>query len=68
MLCSNTGEVEAVRFKHLDMQLARDIDDALGAIATYGHGEGEIKMPVKEGKVSVIEFLLRKFRTKRITH
>ena len=66
MLCSETGEHQAIRFEHLDMKLARDIDDALGAIAAYGNGEGEIKMPVKQGKVSVIDFLFRKFRTKKI--
>ncbi len=66
MLCSETGEMQAIRFEHLDMKLAKDIDDALGAIAAYGNGEGEIKMPVKQGKVSVIDFLFRKFRTKKI--
>ncbi len=66
MLCSETGQVEAIRFKHLNMELARDIDEAIGAIAAYGNGEGEIKMPVKQGKVSVIDFLFRKFRTKKI--
>ena len=48
------------------MELARDIDEAIGAIASYGNGEGEIKMPVKQGKVSVIDFLFRKFRTKKL--
>ncbi len=66
MLCSETGKTEAIRFKHLNMELARDIDEAIGAIAAYGNGEGEIKMPVKQGKVSVIDFLFRKFRTKKI--
>ena len=66
MLCSDTGQVEAIRFKHLNMELARDIDEAIGAIAAYGNGEGEIKMPVKQGKVSVIDFLFRKFRTKKL--
>ncbi len=66
MLCQETGATEAIRFKHLNMELARDIDEAIGAIASYGNGEGEIKMPVKQGKVSVIDFLFRKFRTKKI--
>ena len=66
MLCTDTGETQAVHFKFLDMKLAEDIDTALGAIAAYGHGEGEIKMPVRNGKVSVIDFLFRKFRTKKI--
>ncbi len=66
MLCSDTGQVEAIRFKHLNMELAKDIDEAIGAIASYGNGEGEIKMPVKQGKVSVIDFLFRKFRTKKL--
>jgi hypothetical protein len=62
MLCSNTGKVEAVRLKHLDLKLAQDIDDALGAIATYGHGDGTITIPVNKGKVPIIDFLFRKFR------
>lgn len=62
MLCSDTGQMKAIRFKHLNMDLAKDIEDALDAIVSHGNGEGEIKMPVKQGKVSVIDFLFRKFR------
>ena len=65
MLCSETGQVEAIRFKHLNMELAKDIDEALGAIATYGHGDGDIHLPVRKGKVSIIDFLFRKFRGKK---
>jgi hypothetical protein len=65
MLCSETGEHQAIRFEHLDMKLARDIDDALGAIAAYGHGDGDIHLPVRKGKVSIIDFLFRKFREKK---
>jgi len=65
MLCSETGEMQAIRFEHLDMKLARDIDDALSAIATYGHGDGTITLPVRKGKVSIIDFLFRKFREKK---
>jgi hypothetical protein len=64
MLCSETGKTEAVRFQHLNMELAKDIDDALAAIATYGHGDGTITLPVRKGKVSIIDFLFRKFRSK----
>jgi hypothetical protein len=64
MLCTNTGKTEAIRFEHLNMELAKDIDDALGAIAAYGHGDGDIHLPVRKGKVSIIDFLFRKFRDK----
>ena len=65
MLCSETGKTEAIRFNHLDMKLARDIDDALSASATYGQGDGTITLPVRKGKVSIIDFLFRKFREKK---
>ncbi len=65
MLCSETGKTEAIRFKHLNMELARDIDEAIGVISTYGHGDGEITLPVRKGKVSIIDFLFRKFRGKK---
>ena len=67
MQCSDTGSHEAVRFEFLDMKLAQDIDTALGAIAAYGHGDGDIHLPVRKGKVNVIDFLFRKFRGKRNT-
>lgn len=69
MLCSDTGQTEAIHFQHLNLDLARDIDEAIAAISTYGHGDGEITLPVRKGKVSIIDFLFRKFRDKKtLTH
>ena len=67
MHCNDTGKTEAIQLKHLDLKLAQDIDNALGVISTYGHGDGEITLPVRKGKVSIIDFLFRKFRGKKET-
>jgi len=62
MQCSDTGSHEAIRLPELEMDVLRDINDAMGGIRSYGHGTGQIILSVVNGVITMIDITSRKHR------
>ena len=64
MLCSNTGEVEAVR---VDMTVAeaQHIGPALSAVRRFGQGNGEVCIPLINGLVKKLRITIDDFVDQR---
>ena len=63
MQCHDTGCLEAIRIPKQVIELAQEINTVLDAIDMYGHGQGQIIIPVQPGrKIPFIDWTARKFR------
>ncbi len=65
MLCIETGKQEAVRLPHLTLDLARDLDKMIGASIESNGGYASFLLKMEKGVVTVIDWTMRKFRTKK---
>lgn len=66
MQCSETGSQVIVRLEHLKLDVARDIDSTIGAVATCSDAEGSVFFKIlKGGGIGVIEMMTRKIRAKK---
>lgn len=65
MLCQDTGSTEAIHIPKETIELARDLQDAITTINTYGSGTGHISLQVQHGKIPFIDWTFRKMRTIR---
>lgn len=63
MLNSDTGSMEAIPRETIE--LAKEIQAALDAMAKQGQGDGEIKLTVTKGKIPFIDWTFRQFRRKK---
>ncbi len=62
MKCTDTDCHEAIHLPELELEVARDINDALAGVRGYGHGTGQIILNVVNGCVNFIDFTSRKHR------
>ena len=63
MICQDTsGEMGAIHLPKETIELARELQDVLNAINTYGNGTGQISLQVQHGKIPFIDWTFRKIR------
>jgi len=70
MLCSDTGNVEAVRVP-MSVAEAEDIAKALSAVRGHGQGNGEVCIPLVNGLFDKIRIAITAYRgrqSKKTTH
>lgn len=55
MHCVDTGELQAIRYEHLDMQTVGRLNDFIGMFKHLFHGNGRIVLTVSGGYVEDFE-------------
>jgi len=64
MLCSDTGKTETVHIEGMSIPDAQHIGDALRAVRGYGHGTGEICIPLVNGIFDKLKIAITAYRNK----
>ena len=65
MQCQDTGSMEVIHIPRETVELAQEIQAAVDAMSSQGHGDGEIKLTVTKGRIPFIDWTFRKFRLKK---
>ena len=69
MYCCDTGAFEAIDLSKMarvpmSVDEAKDIGEAIDVVRKYGHGTGEVCLPLVNGFIEAVLPTLRKYRTK----